>query len=358
MPIIIGSASELEIKPHKVMEFYDKNWNRRIALSDEEFYKWQFVSPPKNGGVDNCCVAVSGKSLVGVMGLNERTFYLNGCSIFGAELTTWVVSPESRNSGIGPKMIKFLQNKYEVMTGMGISSAALPVYIRSGFRYLKSIPRYIKIIDWESTDLHAESTPLSKKYGREFRDINDFTVVEYNNSLNDDIFDKLKENKNSFSRYATDNEWRYINHPYFKYELKVIENNGKYCVVAYRIDRDIDGLVMMHCLDIYGDKEAYLSAVGFLAKIGADENVSAIDFYATNADLCAAFRYAGWFSTLDDDFLKFPHLFHPIEIRSPATTSLILWSRDNMIDLLNIGNLHITKQDADFDRPTMKTLGR
>jgi len=44
-----------------------------------------------------------------------------------------------------------------------------------------------------------------------------------------------------------------------------------------------------------------------------------------------------------------------MELRSPPTTSLIYWSRDNFEDMADTSRLYITKQDADLDRPTMGT---
>jgi len=64
----------------------------------------------------------------------------------------------------------------------------------------------------------------------------------------------------------------------------------------------------------------------------------------------------GWFSILDDDYFVFPHLFYPIELRRPPSTSLIYWGKRVMPSLLDIGSVHVTKQDLDMDRPTPAIL--
>ncbi|MBT5752456.1 MAG: hypothetical protein HOI33_07075, partial [Rhodospirillaceae bacterium] len=60
-------------------------------------------------------------------------------------------------------------------------------------------------------------------------------------------------------------------------------------------------------------------------------------------------------SILEDSFFQFIHLFHPPEMRSPPTTSLVVWARDEMQGLRDMENLYIAKGDMDLDRPTADT---
>lgn len=353
MSIVIGSANGLSISPERICDFFDKNWARKIALSDVNFYNWQFINTPCNSGIDECCVAVDGDEIIGVMGLNQRDFYSKGKKLKGAELTTWVVSETKRNNGSGPRMITYLKEQYDVMIGMGISQAALPIYLRNGFRYLKAIPRYVAPIDWDSISPFIETAPLAKKYNKE-----QYRLVEYSNSKCspteiDSIYNSFKEKSCSFSRFSADTQWRYDQHPYFKYDTFVVNNS---CFVSVRIDRDISGFVMAHCVDIFGDTSDYKSAISSAIVFAKENGAHAIDFFGTSTALCSALNEIGLFSTLDHDFFKFPHLFHPVEIRSPATTSLIMWAKTGVGDLLDFGNLHVTKQDADFDRPTAQAF--
>ncbi|AKH63221.1 MULTISPECIES: GNAT family N-acetyltransferase [Photorhabdus] len=354
MAVVIGSASELNITIKMICDFYKKHWSRPIILTNEDFYIWQFINNPCNKSIDNCCVAIDYDKVVGIMGLNERDFVLDGAIEKGAELTTWVIAESHRNKGCGPKMIEYLKNKYSVMIGMGISQTALPVYIRNGFKYIKSIPRYVHVISWDNISSLTTIDPLAKKYAKgQLKKVN-YNILDFSKDDINNLYKEFSKNYNSFSRTHDDIYWRYNEHPYFKYEYVIIEAENKTkCFVAYRIDRNIDGLIMAHCLDIFGDKQAYSAGISFIADIAKINAADAIDIYATNSSLVSELKCNGWFSTLDDDFFKFPHLFHPIEVREPATTSLILWSSKNINILLDTGKLHITKQDADLDRPTL-----
>ncbi len=350
MSIKVGSVSELSVSSSDVSDFYKKHWARPICLSDKSFYRWQFIDNPENNGNDDCCIAMDGDEIIGVMGLNSRAFYAGDKKLNGAELTTWVVAKEHRNRGCGPAMIEYLKNNYDVMIGMGISLDALPVYLRSGFRYIKSIPRYVHVINWDNVKDHVECAPLAKKYANGQLSFSHFESTEFTKEKVNEIYESFRSSHFSFSRGYDDIKWRYEDNPYFEYQTFVVNDA---CLVSVRIDRNIDGFVMAHCVDIFGDHKHYKSAISAAVDYAQKSGADALDFFSVNSKLNAELNAMGIFSTLDHEFFKFPHLFHPVEIRTPATTSLILWCRGDMAGLLDTSKLHITKQDADFDRPTI-----
>ncbi|MPW37406.1 hypothetical protein [Vibrio sp. B1Z05] len=355
MSIKIGSASELNVDMASVASFYQANWARRIALSNEQFYKWQFLDTPNNIS-DQCCLAIKGDVILAVMGLTERPFFLKNREQKGAELTTWIVEEKSRNLGLGPKMLDYLKSKYSVMFGMGISEQALPIYLRMGFKYLKSIPRFIRVLNHEAVKKFGHDTPLVKKLSKTKSKPTKYTCLEPSKHIVDEIFYTFAASNNLFVRDYSWINWRYIEHPSFPYQVKIIENeNHEKCLVAYRVDV-LDDLKIMHCVDLLGNKRACLSAISFLEDESASLEVDIIDFYSTNSDINSLFIYKNWLPVLEYDFFDFPHLFHPIELRRPSTTSLIMWTKEEDPSLYDIGKLYITKQDCDFDRPVAENL--
>ena len=72
----LGFASDLSIGSKKIMSFYQDYWPRKIAISDNNFHQWQFQQPPGNNGINSCVIAEKDGRILGVMGLNKRTFYL------------------------------------------------------------------------------------------------------------------------------------------------------------------------------------------------------------------------------------------------------------------------------------------
>ena len=111
MAIKIDFVSNLPVTSELVRNFYADNWKKKIALSDKKFYEWQFVHTPNSVNKDHCVIAYEDhkKEILGVMGLNKREFFLNNNSVNGAELTTWIVSEKVVGSGLGAKILGFIQ---------------------------------------------------------------------------------------------------------------------------------------------------------------------------------------------------------------------------------------------------------
>ncbi|MCG3864927.1 MULTISPECIES: hypothetical protein [unclassified Photobacterium] len=126
-------------------------------------------------------------------------------------------------------------------------------------------------------------------------------------------------------------------------------------MVVYRIDQ-LPELNIMHCVDLYGSSSAYSAAISYLEEQAIHNNIDIIDFYSTNTRVNSIFIEKNWFSVLDYDFIDFPHLFHPLEMRTPSTTSLIMWCDNKVSGFYDVGKLYITKQDCDFDRPVASNL--
>lgn len=356
MSIIVGSATELNVSSYSVCKFYGDNWNRKIPLSDPDFFSWQFLKVPNSIDINNCCVALNKEGdIVGVMGANTRLFILEGKEINAAELTTWIVDPNYQNKGIGPKIIGYLKEKFDILLGLGITDSALSVYLRSGFRFKRSIPRFVKIVNWEKVSEKFPLSNLAKKISTSWDKENHSSSYYLEDLCDYSAYSIQKEFAQEANFFSRDNEylkWRYTRHPRFKYHIKVVVHKESKCIVVYRIDDTPSGLKMMHVTDIYGDFKAIPSAINFVEDLSFELGVDAIDFYTTNVKMHTYFFQSSWFSINDDTYFKFPHLFHPLELREPASTSMVIWSKEYNGKLFDFSSLYISKQDCDLDRPS------
>ena len=364
MAVLIGGAGELEVDCNDVCDFYARHWDRKSVLSVGSFYNWQFKSSPSAKGIDHCIVAIDSYSreILGVMGLNSRPFYLDGLVSKGAELTTWIVNEKHLNKGVGAKILKEIQSRYDVLIGMGITEIALPVYMRSGFRFIKALPRFIKVFDFNAVLPYAEYNPLANKLIKKWSGLgNNVQFFIENINANNTIFlkDVIPEEYNYFTRSFEYLEWRYTNHPIFKYKQFIVysevlhQGNGVY--VCLREELSVDNLKIIHVMDCIGDMSEIPAALSFIHDYCVNNQVHVADFYCSTVKISRYFANVGWFSLNDDVFFNFPHLFQPVELRNPATTSLIYWSKENFIEISDISKLYITKEDADLDRPTYAT---
>ncbi|ROM84103.1 hypothetical protein BK655_12175 [Pseudomonas brassicacearum] len=361
MSLVVGTPYELNVDASTVCAFYSDNWKRRIALMDETFYTWQFKMAPNSNGNDHCVIAVDSETgeIAGVMGLNPRTFMLGNQDFKGAELTTWVVSEKYRSVGAGAKILNHILDKYEVLIGMGISAMALPVYVRSGFRYLSAIPRFVRVYNFDSVEKISKMDRIARKAAGIWRtncQNREYSEVEFNSDKADKIISNFYNSHNMFSRDEGHLNWRYSSHPYFRYEIYTIRDAETWdeALVVLRRESAIDNFLLCHVMDIIGSDDAINAAFSFIDDFCEGIGADAADFYCTSSSINKHPLGRGWFSTTDDRFFEFPHLFHPLEIRSPATTSLIYWSKNELTQMCDFSKLYITKQDADFDRPTLK----
>ena len=78
-----------------------------------------------------------------------------------------------------------------------------------------------------------------------------------------------------------------------------------------------------------------------------------VDATVTEANTIGAFRQRGWISAVDDNYVQIPSLFYPLEIRSPATTSVIFWTTEDVPCGFNLSAMTLAKGDLDLDRPTL-----
>ncbi len=358
MTLSVSTVAELGIDSRLVCDFYRDNWARRICLQDMDFYRWQFMSSPAGAGRDHCVVAYDSDlgRVAGVMGLDPRPFHLAGRLVAGAELTTWVVAESYRKTGIGGVMLSYIQDHYDALIGMGISQAALPVYLRSGFRFLASIPRYIRVYNLDVAARFGQVDPLVRKLERARRPSGDeaFVADPADPAGIDAVFERVARDFNVFARDRAHVRWRYDDHPVFDYRTFLVRRkagDGAAVFVALRLESAVEGLRMMHVLDCIGDEAALPAAFAFIDDLCLAEKIDIADFFCTAARVNKYPLGRGWFSTLDDRHFKFPHLFHPIELRDPATTSLVYWSKADLVEMCDFSRLYITKQDADLDRP-------
>lgn len=352
--ISIDFAFRFRIDTDQLAAFYDQYWNRKIALGIPEFCEWQFLQPPANKGKNHCVIAYDHihQRIAGVMGLNCRNFRIANQSLRAAELTTWLVAPEYQGLGLGQQIIEKIQSEFDIALGMGITQQALPVYLKNGFRYLKNIPRFIKIFQWKKITPYAEINGGASKMHR--LSLDKRPNCRYTLRHDSPLFEF--PNIWHAARTAADTHWRYGNHPVFTYELFSVqsEHNTKAWVVI-RQENSIPNLNIAHIVDFLAeDNQACRSALSFLEDYAKDKHIDLMDFYCTCASINKFFLSNGWFSAVDDDCFQFPHLFHPVELRKPATTSLIYWAKSGQIfeELNDFGKLYISKQDMDFDRPT------
>ena len=354
----VGEVDDLGVDVSSITSYIQREWNRPIALTLPRFYDWQFRRSPDGAGKNRCVVIVdeSGE-LFAFMGVTNREFHLDGKTLLGADLTTWVVSDELRGLGYGRRIIEYLQAQYEVIVGMGITDSALPIYATLGFRFINHVPRYVRIFDLDAVKPISDISPLGERVVQQYARIPEMSYRSRRVDFPEvgELASTLHRDFHCLSRGLEHLKWRYAEHPVFHYETFLVESDGKAAAVVLRADQK-DAVKFVHVIDVFGEESVLPCVVHFLDSYCRETDVDFSDFYCMADRIGHVFWHYGWFSVLDDRYIQVPHLFYPIELRTPPTTSMILWAKYDMCSLIDRSRLYITKGDCDLDRPTLDYL--
>ena len=351
----ILEVSESEVDSSAIGRFIEAHWQKRVALSSTRFFDWQFCESPGNVGRNRCLVLLDRDDAIhGFMGVTPREFSLDGKRLAGAELTTWILSEAVRGLGLGKAIVRKLQQSYGAIIGMGISESALPIYATHGFKYMRYLPRYVRVFDAERVAPISKLEPLGERLIREapasigVR----FEAVAVGFSDAADLAETIHRSFNCAIRDADYLVWRYANHPVYRYEVFRVTHDRGQAAVVVRVD-DVGDLRVLHVVDFLGAVADVPAVLCFLEEMGRESDIALADFYCSADPIGHQFWSHGWFSCVDDFHIQVPNWFYPIDMRIPPTTSLILWAREDVGALLDRSRVYITKGDCDMDRPTM-----
>jgi len=351
----ILEVSEAGVDAAAVARFLEAHWQRRVALSSTRFFDWQFAHPPASEGRNRCLVVLDRhEAIQGFMGVTPREFWLDGRRVAGAELTTWVLSEATRGLGLGKAIVRTLQQRYDAIIGMGISDSALPIYAAHGLKYMRYLPRYVRVFDADRVAPISRLEPLGERLIRQSPPPIDVRFDASAVSFEDggDLAERTHQRFNAGGRNVTYLRWRYSEHPVYAYEAFRIHCDAGEAAIVVRVD-DVGALRVLHAVDFLGDVAAVPATLAFLEQLGLERSIALADFYCSADPIGHQLWSRGWFSAVDDYHTQVPNWFYPIDMRTPPTTSLILWARDDVGALLDRSRAYITKGDCDMDRPTL-----
>lgn len=345
--IVIDFAYKLEFTTSEITEFISKNWLRQTLLSNNSFYEWQFKQPVDNKSLDYSILVISENKIVGFLGLNKRTFFLNRGKLNGAELTTWIINEEYRKKGLAKPMLQFIQNNFDVAYGANITIDALKVYLRLGFYFIKEIDRVFKILSFDKIKKIGVVEPTIRKI---FKNTpikkTSYKLIDYNSVVINKKF------YSGFDRSIEHLEWRYKKHPYYEYKFLEVYNETEGIYVVFRTENINEEIKVMIVTDVFTSCEKSFDLSG-IEEYAINNNIDFIEFYSTSSFHISNFVLNGYINAKElKDFVDIPYLYNPLENKITKSYSLIYFGKNEYIDkLINYNNIYITKSDCDLDRP-------
>ncbi|MFC2001659.1 hypothetical protein ACFLUZ_04040 [Chloroflexota bacterium] len=339
-------------------KYVESTWVHQTALSVVDFFDWQLKHYPGGNGVNRSLVITDKKTddIYGFFGIIPKPFILNGNILKGAELTTWIISEELRGMSFAYGMLDYLINNYDFICAVGgVSPPAMYVYKQTGFKYVKSLPRFYKIYNIERTKGISKISDLGFKLQNNvnFTVSSVSNVEEFNHQTQ---YKNFYKNLNCYSRSKQYLQWRYINHPFFKYKVFIVNSGSEKEVVLVLRIQELESICLCHVIDFYGYEDGFQDALSFIDYYCVNNSVDFADFYCLSSFITKHFWTNGWFSVLDDPEIAIPHLFNPIDLRNPPTASVIMYAPKHVTEICDINRLYITKGDGDLDKPTITYL--
>jgi GNAT acetyltransferase-like protein len=268
-------------------------------------------------------VAEENGRLLGMLGWIEFDACVDGERASGGWMTNWLVVSEARGRGVGLALVEHaLEHAYEFVGALGANSATLHVLGSAGFAEV-GMRRWVRVFDVaalrELVGIDYPETPPPAETA-------DTGPEGFAGACRDESF----------------LDWRYRQHPRFRYEL--LEDGPG--LAAYRIEQvaGSDATVMRVTDLLGGDAQAHA-----LVEIATREGVVFADFWCTSARFGAPLEAAG-FAREDRLRVRLPGRFQPLDF-SDRPIVCNFWAAPRLGVDLAAGDLYVTRADSDLDRP-------
>lgn len=366
----------------ELRQFIDGYWRQGHTLAqDEALLRWQFDPSRANSKMFqglSVLLAWEDGRIVGMLGLIPFDLNLRGVVTPGVWLSQWYAAPATRTRGLGLELLWAARDLgYEAVFALGANEVARTIYSILGFEMLPEMPRFVRVFDVEKTArLLAEAEP--KGDPNTFRQLcAGYTVrAGVQESTNERVnvshwegpfgadwdsfwtghLTPLMVGPNKNSSYLN---WRYVDHPTFKYEIRMAHEaaTGKVMGASvFRVEevRDHEEKVL-RVVEFLSTPEAVGPLAGSVQQSALECGVAFGDFYSTSEQLAAPLRSMGFRRYLvDGESPGFPSRFRPLDPGHDRIAGAFWLSktlRSSIGELLRLEDFYITKSDSDQDRP-------
>ena len=352
-----------------LQEFLRVHWNANHALvRSATLLAWQHDNPFKSGsqyGKDELSFmgGWDGDQLVAVLGEIPVPFSFEGRSGRGSWLALWKNSSPGTHAGLGLELFRrsSVNPLAEFVGGIGVNKQVKPAYRLLRFALYEDLSLHLVLNPektshlvqrkktWDADRAQAFLPRLAPPAGARV------VRAPVEREPWEAFWDRQRKQIVAVDRTYEYLAWRYLNHPYYRYEwLQVRDDAGALAAVGvYRIDRLRDlGESVLHVVEFLGDPEARPPLAAALVGVMRETGASFLGFRCSHRPSLDAWLPAGGVHYgADDPTYQVPSLFQPVV---PNYRPLI-WAyrmNGNSIALPGLDRLYATRSDGDQDRPS------
>jgi RimJ/RimL family protein N-acetyltransferase len=323
----------------ELQAFIEEHWRAGHALTrDAALLRWQHrsVDDPERLSV---LVAEEAGRLLGMLGFIEFVACVGDERVCGGWMTNWLVVPAARGRRLGLEIVEAaLGSEFELIGALAANSTTEHILGRYGFAE-RGMQRWVRVFDVEALrELLRDRDvpePAWAAWGQTRRLSTDSGSVPQTSTM--------PGLGVAACRDAAFLQWRYAEHPVFRYEV-LRDSSG---FAAYRIEQVRDSTVnVMRIVDFVGGS----GLAATVAETAQAAGVAFADFSCTSDTFGRPLERAG-FEREDRLPAKLPGRFQPLDFSDRPIVSCF-WAAPRLAVDFGADDLYVTRADSDLDRPT------
>jgi len=327
-------------------------------MRDFDLFSWQFGMGGREADLTVATARRDGQ-IIGMLGYIPVTVSWGDATepLVGAWLVNWMVA-EGERTGIGPVLMRRLQELYPLLFSQGANSTNRLIAERMGFHFYQKVHRFAAIFD-------AGACKPYLVEGVDVTELRAWTDPGLDGECElwpaERLRSEFAPNWSSYdcARFGTLRDleylnWRYFNHPHFTYHVLAAGSESHPALCVYRIEKssgratqNVGRIVEFLCAR--GDVASRLGATLLNIALREMKRRACVfaDFYCSSAHLTGPIRAAGMVQEVNAQLAS---RLNPVAT-STREQNLEVWVKSNLPPPPELCDYYVTKSDGDQDRP-------
>lgn len=344
----------------QLCSYLKKAYRSDIAIASPKILQWQLGCTYP--GLITMMGAFAGESLIGILGYLPVKIFWGDFSApqQGCYAMNWHVD-KSWRSGAGWAMIRKLTSLFDIVISLDFTLDNAQLTSILGWKLSNEVSRLVFVLDNciyrnlnERTSSTISSVNTIAYSNLELKEMHDnWNLILSNYDLDWPSYSGLKYGVMRDSQFLA---WRYLNHPVYKYEIRVKGHLNRYAVCVFRIELAtgvFEGKVariveFFHPTDTQGEKDAAELIADLLSDF-TQKNILFADVFISSSIYKNTLLKSGWISD-PDEVSKFPTKLTPVVLGSQGFNAQYHCKPGR--EFPTFDNLYLTKGDSDADRVT------
>jgi hypothetical protein len=323
-----------------------------ILAVNQSLFDWQFASrPPYSVPGYTVKLAVVEGEVAACLGYLPVDITTCGRIVRGAWTVNWLVDPQQRRLGLGPLLLREVTAQFDITLNIGLNDSAHDLLCRMRWTDLGELTRHVAVLDVERTAALTKLGRLDWPLGRSRRPApaTGVTAIERFGDDVTDFWDRAAGATTATRRCAEFLNWRYADHPVFRYRMLEMRSEGAFVGFAvYRIERGRDLPVPIgRIVDLVASGPHTADLVGAVVADAEQQDVAMLDFFCSSPRLSTALAAHGFLDDSQAPVAQIPRLFQPLDHRQSGVAFMAYADRT----ALSQSDWYVTTGDADQDRP-------